>query len=145
MRTLTGTHPAGTRALLAAMLALAVPLLAGCVDADTLGDEPPTVVQVGDPPTWKNGVGELMQLKCGVCHTVPPNDLSPDNTPNDFDLNYHVTSPLGVPGAVRVIPDIQGGILKASAEKDRMPPLYATPLVPSEIKALKDWADGGGL
>lgn len=124
--------------LLLVLAALALP--GGCMDADSLGDEPPTVVAVGDPPTWANGVGELMQLKCGVCHVVPASDLSPRQTPQDFDLNHHIASPAGVPGAVAVIADIQGGILTTAELGERMPLEFATPLVQSEIDALEAWA-----
>jgi hypothetical protein len=135
------------RAALAALLAGAALTLAGCLDADTLGDAPPTVVQVGSPARWDNGVGELMQLKCGVCHQVPRGPLSPAAVPQSFDLNYHTASPAGVPGAANptVLGDIGAGILRGPLPgRSRMPLDYATPLVPSEIAALEDWASSGG-
>jgi len=129
-----------------ALLAL-LGLLAGCVDAESLGDEPPTVVQVGATPMWNNGVMELMQLKCGVCHRVPRSEISPVNVPQTFDLNYLVSNPSGVPGAqfALVLGRINAGILRMSVGgKPRMPLEYATPLVSSEITALETWAAAGG-
>lgn len=125
-------------ALLLARLAVAA-LLGGCLQADTLGDEPPTVVQVGSPPRWDNGIGELMRLKCGVCHAVPRPATSPVETPQDFDLNYHINAPSGADGAQSIVSDIVDGILRSSAGDERMPLNYATPLVESEILALEAW------
>ena len=125
--------------------ALLLPFVAGCLDADTLGDEPPTVVEVGTPPLWSNGVGALMRLKCGGCHVVPHSSLSPRNTPDYFDLNHHVISPSGVPGAQTIIGNLITGssILREKGDAI-MPPAFATPLVSAEILALEGWADGGG-
>ena len=135
-------------ALLAPLLALLPLVLSGCLDAESLGDQPPPVVQVGSPPMWNNGVMELMQLKCGVCHRVPRSAISPANVPQTFDLNYQVSSPSGVPGAqdATVLADIVvNTILRTPAlGLAHMPPPFATPLVPAEISALEAWAGAGG-
>jgi len=131
-----------------ALLALLLPfVLAGCLDAESLGDQPPTVVQVGSPPQWNNGVMELMQLKCGVCHRVPRSAVSPVIVPQTFDLNYQVSSPSGVPGAqsLLVLGRIDAGILRGLVPGlPRMPLDYATPLAPAEIAALEAWSAAGG-
>jgi hypothetical protein len=81
-----------------------------------------------------------MRLKCGVCHRVPAGSLSPAAIPTAFDLNYHLNSPGGVPGAVTVIPFLQGGVLRGSVGSvPRMPLDYATPLSEDEIQALEAW------
>lgn len=131
---------------LLAFLALGLTLgLAACSDADSLGDAPPNVVTVGSPPTWDTGVGALMQTKCGVCHRVPPGPLSPAGIPGTFDLNYHLTSPDGVPGATAVLPQIGQGVLRGPISTARQMPLeYATPLVEAEVQALETWAANGG-
>jgi hypothetical protein len=137
----------GYPTLLVLLALLLPPALAGCLDAESLGDQPPTVVPVGSPPQWNNGVMELMQLKCGVCHRVPRSEVSPVYVPQTFDLNYQVSSPSGVPGAQDplVLARIGAGILRGPvAGKPRMPLDYATPLVPAEITALETWAAAGG-
>ena len=130
-----------------ALLALLLPsVLAGCLDAESLGDQPPTEVQVG-APLWNNGVMELMQLKCGVCHRVPRSAVSPVSVPQTFDLNYQMSSPSGVPGAQDplVLARIDAGILRGPVSGvPRMPLDYATPLAPAEIAALEAWSAAGG-
>lgn len=127
--------------LLTGLLAgLSAGLLGGCLEADSLGDEPPDEVTVGDPPTWENGVGELMRLKCGVCHQVPRAAVSPDNVPQYFDLNQQFPPSSGVLGAVSIIPFIQAGILRMDLEfVPRMPLEQATPLTEAEKQALEAW------
>ena len=132
------------------MAILAAAVLAGsCSDADSLGDEAVTEVQVGSPPLWTNGVGELMRLKCGICHQVPAGPVSPDGIPQTFDLNYHIVNPDGVPGAQDAL--VLGGIdtdkiLRGPVGSVRKMPLdYATPLTEQEKTALEVWAAGGGL
>lgn len=129
------------------LLLAAICLLAACSDADSLGGEPLTEVQVGSPPRWDNGIGELMRLKCGVCHQVPPGPLTPAGTPQSFDLNFHILSPNGVPGAQDglVLTAINGGILRGPFMGSRqMPLVYATPLAGQEINALEAWSLAGG-
>ena len=130
------------------MLAAAAVILASCSEADSLGDEAVTEVQVGSPPAWSNGVGELMRLKCGICHRVPAGEVSPDNIPQTFDLNYHIVNPDGVPGAkdVLVLFSINTDkILRGPVGSIRQMPLeYATPLTEQEKTALETWAAGGG-
>ncbi|MCZ6729621.1 MAG: PKD domain-containing protein [SAR324 cluster bacterium] len=129
---------------LLALAALALPVLGGCVDAESLGGEPPTEVRVGTPPAWNNGVGALMQLKCAVCHQVPLPSISPINTPVYFDLNYWDTAPSGVSGARLIVPFIASGILRADVDAiPRMPLTFATPLTAAEINALETWATSG--
>lgn len=119
--------------------------LAGCLEADTLGDEPPNEVAVGNPPRWDNGVAALMDLKCAVCHQVPRPEVAPQGTPAGFDLRYHVTAPSGLPGATAILPALTGGVLRGQYPgAPRMPPDYATPLTLAERDALETWAANGG-
>jgi hypothetical protein len=119
--------------------------LGGCLQADSLGDEPPDEVHVGTPPRWDNGVGALMALKCAVCHQVPRQEVSPKNTPDSFDLRYRVSSPTGLDGAAAILSEITGGILRGGSEnKSAMPPAFATPLTSQERSALETWAGTGG-
>lgn len=128
-----------------ALLAAAAAALSGCLQADALGDEPPDEVAVGTPPRWDNGVAALMNLKCAVCHQVPPPDVAPQHTPTGFDLRYHITAPSGLPGAIAILPALTGGVLRGEyGGAPRMPPDYATPLTPAEQDALETWAVNGG-
>lgn len=126
---------------LAAAMALALLLLAGCLEADSLGQEPVDEILFSGTPTWSNGVGELMQLKCAICHSVPPGAVSPATTPPDLDLNVHL--PYGtVRGAVDTLPYLAAGLLRAgggSSGVRQMPLIYATPLTAAEISALEGW------
>jgi uncharacterized membrane protein len=116
------------------LLALALPLLAGCLQADTLGDEPPDEIVISGTPTWNNGMASLLQLKCGVCHAVPRPDHAPDDTPDDFDLNT-LTSPDGeVDGAQETLGDLQ-----AAVSSGAMPPAFATPLTDRERGYILVW------
>ncbi|MCH8074738.1 MAG: DUF2851 family protein, partial [SAR324 cluster bacterium] len=115
-------------AVLAAVVLAAVIFAASCSDADSLGDEAATEVQVGTPPLWSNGIGELMRLKCGICHQVPAGEVSPDGTPQTFDLNYYnaAAHPDGVPGAndpILVLGWINSGILRGPVGSIRKMPL----------------------
>ncbi len=139
----------GAVAMLAATVLAVAVMLASCSDADSLGDEAVTEVQVGTPPLWSNGVGELMRLKCGICHQVPAGPVSPDGIPQTFDLNYYnaAAHPDGVPGAQdsTVRSSITGGILRGPVGSIRQMPLeYATPLTEQERTALETWAAGDG-
>ncbi len=122
-----------------ALAALAVQL-GGCLEAETLGGAPPDEVSVGDPPTWQNGIGQLMQLKCGVCHQVPRPAVSPENVPDGLDLTQQYPPSSGVLGAVSIIPFLQAGLLRGDLEFMRQMPLkQATPLTENEILALEAW------
>ncbi len=119
--------------------------LGGCSEADTLGEEPVDEVTITGTPTWANGVGTLMNLKCGVCHRVPAGSLSPANIPRDLDLNHPAAPGPGIRGADAVLFYLQGGILRQPTFGVRRMPLdYATPLTAGEITALESWAAGGG-
>ncbi len=121
--------------------------LGGCSEADTLGDEPVDEVTITGTPTWANGVGTLMSLKCGVCHRVPAGSLSPASIPRDLDLNYPAAPGPGIRGAndVTVLVCLQGGILRQPTFGVRRMPLeYATPLTAGEMTALESWAQAGG-
>jgi len=131
--------------VVAALAFFAAGLLTGCLQADSLGDEPPDEVQVGSPPQWDNGIQALMALKCAVCHQVPHQEVSPRNTPVSFDLRYHVSSPSGLDGATSILSYVTGGILRApNADGTAMPPPFATPLTARERDALETWAANGG-
>ena len=130
-----------------ALVALSMALLGGCIDATTLGDQPPTEVQVGSPPTWTNGVSALMGLKCAVCHQLPLAPVSPNNTPTYFDLRFWDISPSGITGALVILPFLEPGvgILRMDVPPVRKMPLdFATPLTAQEINALETWATNGG-
>lgn len=136
------TNQAKNTLAVAAAVVLSLLLLAGCLEADTLGQEPFDEIVIAGTPTWSNGVGELMQLKCAVCHSVPPGSVSPATTPADLDLNVHL--PYGsVRGAVDIrVPFLAAGILRAgggSSDRPQMPLIYATPLTAAEINALEAW------
>lgn len=128
--------------------------LGGCMKASTLGQEAPTHVVITGTPTWSNGIGELVNLKCAICHQVPRLALSPQNVPVDLDLRYEKTF-----GAIRAAEDVAAqislGVLQHSLVYDngtytqpvnitipQMPLLFATPLYPDEIAALQTWASG---
>ncbi|MCH8885615.1 MAG: hypothetical protein IIC13_03405 [SAR324 cluster bacterium] len=137
-------------AVLAAVVLAAVVFAASCSDADSLGDEAVTEVQVGTPPLWSNGIGELMRLKCGICHQVPAGEVSPDGTPQSFDLNYYnaAAHPDGVLGAQdsTARTNITSGILRGPVGSIRQMPLeYATPLTEQEKTALEAWAGTGAF
>ena len=126
------------------ILVLAV-ALGGCSEADTLGDEPVDEVTITGTPTWANGVGTLMRLKCGVCHRVPAGLDIPANIPRDLDLNYPASPSPRIRGANAVLFYLQGGILRRPTFAVRRMPLdYATPLTAGEITALESWAASGG-
>ena len=130
---------------LAVVIVLLAVALGGCSEADTLGDEPVDEVTFTGTPTWANGVGTLMSLKCGVCHRVPAGSLSPANIPRDLDLNYPASPSPGIRGANAVLFYLQGGILRRPTFAVRRMPLdYATPLTAGEITALESWAASGG-
>ena len=119
--------------------------LGGCSEADTLGDEPVDEVTFTGTPTWANGIGTLMSLKCGICHRVPAGPFSPANIPRDLDLNYPAAPAPGIRGADAILSFILGGILRQPTLGVRRMPLdYATPLTPGEIAALESWAASGG-
>ena len=67
-------------------------LLLACSEADTLGDEPPTEIVIEGTPTWRNGIGELVELKCASCHQVPASSYTPHGTPENLDLRYYQPS-----------------------------------------------------
>ncbi len=119
--------------------------LGGCSEADTLGEEPVDEVTIIGTPTWANGVGTLMSLKCGICHRVPAGPFSPANIPQDLDLNHPVSPGPGIRGADVILFYLQGGILRQPTfGVRRMPLVYATPLTAGEITALESWAAAGG-
>ena len=119
--------------------------LAGCLEADTRGGEQVDEVTFSGAPTWDNGVGELMQLKCGICHQVPRGSLSPATVPGDLDLNSHTSPGTGLRGARDILVFIDAGILRGDTGGTRQMPLeYATPLTTAEIAALESWSAEGG-
>ncbi|MGA0261350.1 MAG: hypothetical protein ACO3NI_14465, partial [bacterium] len=67
-------------------------LLMSCSEADTLGDEPPDEIVIEGTPTWENGIGELVELKCASCHQVPASSYTPHGTPENLDLRYYQPS-----------------------------------------------------
>ena len=133
----------GRFGIFAAVLGLLAALAGGC--AESLGDKPPTEVAVGTPPTWDNGIGELMRVKCAVCHQIPLTQVSSTDTPTYFDLRYWAQSPTGISGALIILPFLDVGILRGNVDDIRQMPLeFATPLVQREIDALMTWSANGG-
>ena len=118
-------------------------LLLGCSEADTLGDEPPTEIVIEGTPTWRNGIGELVELKCASCHQVPASSYTPEGTPATLDLRNYGTAG-SVRGGDSLEVWINAGILEQKLGGIRKMPLeYATPLTDLEITYLKDWASSG--
>ena len=116
-------------------------LLLACSEADTLGDEPPTEIVIEGTPTWRNGIGELVELKCASCHQVPASSYTPEGTPVTIDLRHYDTAG-GVGGGDSLGGWIKIGILDKQLGGIRKMPLeYATPLTDQEISYLKDWAN----
>lgn len=145
-------RPASWR--LAALVVTGGLLLGACSDATTLGGEAADRVAVGSPPTWSNGIGQLLERKCAVCHQVPRLASSPAATPADLDLRYEKSF-----GAIRAAEDIAGpislgglrhGLIYSDGSYSRpltvdigaMPPDFATPLYADEVAALETWAGG---
>ena len=118
-------------------------LLLACSEADTLGDEPPTEIVIEGTPTWRNGIGELVELKCASCHQVPASSYTPEGTPATLDLRHYDTAE-SVRGGDSLEIWITAGILEKQLGGIRKMPLeYATPLTDREITYLKDWANSG--
>ena len=118
-------------------------LLLACSEADTLGDEPPTEIVIEGTPTWRNGIGELVELKCASCHQVPASSYTPEGTPATLDLRHYGTAG-SVRGGDSLEVWINAGILEQKLGGIRKMPLeYATPLTDREITYLKDWASSG--
>ena len=118
-------------------------LLLACSEADTLGDEPPTEIVIEGTPTWRNGIGELVELKCASCHQVPASSYTPEGTPATLDLRHYGTAG-SARGGDSLEVWINAGILEQKLGGIRKMPLeYATPLTEREITYLKDWASSG--
>jgi hypothetical protein len=118
-------------------------LLMSCSEADTLGDEPPDEIVIEGTPTWRNGIGELVELKCASCHQVPASSYTPEGTPATLDLRQYVTAG-SFQGGDKLGIWITAGILEKQLGGIRKMPLeYATPLTDREITYLKDWASSG--
>jgi mono/diheme cytochrome c family protein len=119
------------------VLLLGPALLGGCLQAGTRGGEPPDEVQVGSPPTWDNGMKELMALKCAVCHQVPLPKSAPNETSTDYDLRFQHATKGGegeAAGAADVLGDLQDAV-----REGLMPPQFATPLTDAETQSILDW------
>lgn len=135
-------------------LFLALPL-GGCMEASTLGQQAPDHVLITGTPTWSNGIGQLVNLKCANCHQVPRLASSPQNVPADLDLRFEKSF-----GAIRAAQDIAAQIALGVLQHDlvygdgragyvnaslnvtvhKMPLLFSTPLYADEITALQTWA-----
>jgi mono/diheme cytochrome c family protein len=138
----SGQHgTAARRALRPALAALAmIVALSGCLQATTEGGDAPDTVTISGTPTWSNGVGHLMAVKCAVCHQQPRPTIAPNTIPTDMDLRLQTLSGT-TRGGEAIAAYIGAGILSHAVLTDRQMPLdYATPLVASEIAALETWA-----
>jgi uncharacterized membrane protein len=107
--------------------------LGGCSRADTLGGEKPDEVKVGSPPTWNNGMKDLLALKCAACHQSPPPKSAPDGIPDGLDFRFQHGSG-ETDGAVDTLDSI-----KSVVQQGIMPPTFATPLTDQEKQAILDW------
>jgi len=115
----------------------------GCSQADTLGGEAPDEVVITGTPSWENGIKRLVGLKCATCHTVPANELTPNNAPDYLNLKEYSNSE-DLLGAETLGVWINSGILEKDFGNVRQMPLeYATPLTQGEIDALQTWVDLG--
>ena len=121
-------------------------LLMSCSEADTLGDDPPDEIVIEGTPTWENGIGELVELKCASCHQVPDSSYTPHGTPENLDLRYYQPSEGQGGYSLRfwIGDNTTEGILEKPLGVTRKMPLeYATPLTDREITYLKHWANSG--
>lgn len=121
--------------------------LNSCSEADTLGNEDPDEVVITGIPTWNDGIGQLVRLKCANCHSVPANDFTPNDTPNDLNLNVYAT--VGTTrGASSIGSWINSGILdknvvSGSSTIRQMPLDYSLQLTDREKDSLRDWVSNG--
>ena len=120
-------------------------LLLACSEADTLGDEPPTEIIIEGTPTWRNGIGELVELKCASCHQVPAASYTPTDTPMYFDLRYYEDQGNSVSGAKTILSNWIKILRSDFAGKRKMPLDYATPLTIQEIESLEKWVEQGAI
>ena len=120
-------------------------LLLACSEADTLGDEPPTEIVIEGTPTWRNGIGELVELKCASCHQVPASSYTPADTPMYFDLRYYEDQGISVSGAKTILTNWIKILRSDFAGKRKMPLDYATPLTIQEIESLEKWVKQGAF
>ncbi len=128
-------------------------LMFSCSDADSLGDQPAREVSIEGIPTFNNGIGELLNLKCGYCHAWPKPSSAPDNVVADLDLTtYDTQIRLGqvIRGADSIGRWIHEGILDHpvsdiadSAFPRQMPLDYGTPVSEREKAYLEEWAKEG--
>ena len=120
--------------MLRALLALAIGAsLIGCADVETLGDETPTEIVIQGEPTWENGIGHLMVLKCANCH-LPGSSYAPEGTPQYTNFSNSEDAKMAAPW-------ILAGILDHDVANVRQMPLdYSTPLTQNEKDALMIWA-----
>ncbi len=131
-----------------------------CSNADTLADEPPVEVTITGEPTYQNGIGELLELKCGYCHAIPLPPTAPNNIVPDLDLTTYATHLQGnqvIRGADAIGRFIKDGLFEHEVnlytdsrvnpvdpiDVRRMPLDYGTQLTNAEKNALRDWAEAG--
>jgi len=139
---------------------LALGIWTGCSDADTLGEEAPREVVITGTPTFTNGIGELMALKCGYCHAVPAPAIAPDDVPGDLDLTRYATDVIDgqlIRGADSVGRWLADGLLDHEVaiyvdfiafpqevlNARRMPLDYGTQLTDAERGHLLAWSANG--
>lgn len=132
---------------------LSLGFLTRCSEADTLADEPPQEVVIQGEPTWENGMGELISLKCGYCHAHPKPDIAPDNIVRDMDLNVYETRIVDgdvIRGADAIGRWIYDGILDNEVALydpqnpvRSMPLDYGTPVTEREKAYFEQWSNNG--
>lgn len=142
------------------ILLLLVFLLQACSEADSLGDVPPVEVSIVGEPSYSNGIGELLSLKCGYCHAFPLPELAPDNVVADLDLTTFLTrveDDAVIRGADAIGRFLQDGLLDHDVniyvdnrmfpppfiDVRQMPLDYGTPVTNMEKQALHAWVEAG--
>jgi len=125
------------------LVCLLVLFVTSCSEADSKGGEPVEEVVITGVPSWSNGIGTLINKKCAHCHTVPSNELTPNNSPTDLDLRTFEGGN-GVRAANSLDSWIALGILSQDIGNIRRMPLdYSTPLTEREIGYLQTWQQLG--
>ncbi|CAM2067167.1 Cytochrome c domain-containing protein [Sulfidibacter corallicola] len=124
-----------------------------CSEADTLGEDPPVEIVIQGEPTWENGIGELVTLKCGYCHAYPKPEVAPNDIVTDLDLTVYDTAIVDgtvIRGADAIGRWIYEGILDQpvtffddTSMPRQMPLDYGTQVTEREKAYLEAWSDAG--
>lgn len=118
--------------------------MCGCTSYD-YGSTGDYFYQVPDPenPVWNEGISELVEKKCGTCHSPANPWYKPQNVPElpsaqnpIFGLNF--ISQEGFFDGLNPLLPLVKKCIESTCGKDNipMPPTYASPLNDAEKKAL---------